>query len=414
MAATVLAAVMFAIIVISLRPFRSADTEIQAITDGDTLNQLGYGALACVAAIGMLCLVDSRRVIALLSPWWIAMLAFVAFGTLNAIDPSASMRGAAFTFAAMIIVCAALVLPRNGSGMGLAIVFMCLTVLVINYAGVLLMPGLAVHSSAPPQPEHAGLWRGSFSHKNTAGPVMACLAFAGLYICRRGWTSIGLIIVAGATVFLFKTGSKTTFVLAPLAVLIVMLPSIIGWRSGTLVAFLAAVAVAAVGTLGIVFIPEVKELAHTYFPDVTYTGRTEIWQFAGEMLPGRMWTGYGFEGFWTTRIADNTIFPFDRDWDVRGAGHGHNGYLDIALTLGMPALLTLIMVFIIEPVRDYLRIPPRRENIFLGDFFMMILTFAILNAFLESFFFRRADPMWLFAVFSAMGLRLVARIPLKT
>ncbi|MES0120070.1 hypothetical protein NKK52_29415 [Mesorhizobium sp. C277A] len=49
----------------------------------------------------------------------------------------------------------------------------------------------------------------------------------------------------------------------------------------------------------------------------------------------------------------------------------------------------------IAPLRDYMRIPPRKENIYLGDFFMMVVLFTALNAFLESFFFHRGDPVWL-------------------
>ena len=56
-----------------------------------------------------------------------------------------------------------------------------------------------------------------------------------------------------------------------------------------------------------------------------------------------------------------------------------------------------------------MRIPQLKENIFLGDFFMMVVLFTALNAFLESFFFRRADPVWLFFVLGVLGLRLVAR-----
>jgi len=412
-APTTLAAVLFTIMVISLRPFRSADTEVKLAASGDTLNQLGYSLLACVAAICMLCLVDYRRLFALLSPWWMIMWAFVAIGTLQAVDPSSSMRSAAYAFAVMIIMCAILVLPRSGNAMTLAMVFMCLTVLAINYAGVLLVPGLAIHSAAPPQPEHVGLWRGSFSHKNSAGPVMACLTFAGIYVWRRGWTVMGLIIIAGATLFLFKTGSKTTFVLVPLAAMIVLLPPMVGWRGGTTIAFLVAIALAAVATLGMVFVPDIKDFARVNFPGMTYTGRTEIWRFVGDMLPSRLWTGYGFESFWETRSSANTMLAFDREWDVRGAGHAHNGYLDIVLTLGLPALGALVMICIVEPVWNYLRIPARKENVFLGDLFMMILAFAMLNAFLESFFFRRADSLWLFVMFSTLGLRMVARIPLK-
>jgi O-antigen ligase len=46
--------------------------------------------------------------------------------------------------------------------------------------------------------------------------------------------------------------------------------------------------------------------------------------------------------------------------------------------------------------------------------FMMMLLFTALNAFLESFFFRRADPVWLFFVMATLGLRLVARYPVAT
>ena len=415
LASTCLAALMFIIAMITLRPFRSSDTATanDVVTNGDVLNQIGYGALACVALVGMLCLADARRLYALISPSWLIMLAFVALGTVTAMDPVASVRGAAFTLAAMIVICAVLVLPRDGSAMAQTIVLACVAVLAINYAGVLALPGLAIHGASGPQPEHVGLWRGSFSHKNTAGPVMACLAFAGFYVLRRGWTVIGIMIVAAATLFIVKTGSKTTLALVPLSMMVVVIPATFGWRAGTIAAFLVAMIGATVATLGVVFIPDVKAMAHFYFPDLTYTGRTDIWQFAGQFLADRPWTGYGFESFWSTRIVDDTLRPFDGEWDVRGAGHAHNGYLDVALALGLPALVVFVVAFIVEPVRDYLRIPARTENVYLGDLFMMILFFTMLNASLESFFFRRADPIWLLVVFSAMGLRMVSRTPLR-
>jgi O-antigen ligase len=55
-----------------------------------------------------------------------------------------------------------------------------------------------------------------------------------------------------------------------------------------------------------------------------------------------------------------------------------------------------------------------KENIYLGDFFMMVVLFAALNAFLESFFFRRADPVWLFFLFGLFGLRQASLRPLAT
>ena len=42
------------------------------------------------------------------------------------------------------------------------------------------------------------------------------------------------------------------------------------------------------------------------------------------------------------------------------------------------------------------------------------LVVCLVVAFLESFFFRRADPVWMFFVMGVLGLRLVARIPIKS
>jgi O-antigen ligase len=132
------------------------------------------------------------------------------------------------------------------------------------------------------------------------------------------------------------------------------------------------------------------------------------------MLSHRPWFGYGYDSFWGSKMLLDTDQPFDRPWDIRTIVHGHDGYLDIAIVMGIPALCVAVFTFLVEPLRDYMRIPHLKENIFLGDFFMMVLLFTALNAFLESFFFRRADPVWMFFVMGVLGLRLVARIPIRS
>ena len=43
---------------------------------------------------------------------------------------------------------------------------------------------------------------------------------------------------------------------------------------------------------------------------------------------------------------------------------------------------------------------------------MMVVLFTALNAFLESFFFHRGDPVWLFFVLGVLGLRQVSLRPI--
>lgn len=416
-AATSVAAILFTIAIISFRPFQPAGGGVAevgaAAGGGDVLNQLGFGGLGAVAVIALLCLADPRRISVLLSPWWLLMLAFVLLSVLNAGDPSSAMRTAIFTLIGMVTMCAVVILPRDADAFSVVLVALSATVLGLSYIGLVILPDIAIHSAASQEPQHAGLWRGLFSHKNVAGPVMACISFAGFYLYRRGWKWIGTGIFVAALIFVSNTGSKTTAGLVPLAILIVAMPSLIGMRLITIVLFFAAIIGTALGTVGIVYLDFMKALAAEHFPGLTYSGRTALWQFAGEMLVKQPWTGYGFDNFWGTPLLSNTVQPFDREWDIRTIVHGHNGYVDIALTMGIPALCAAVMMFIVEPARDYMRVPHRRENVFLADFFMMALLFTTLNAFLESFFFRRADPVWLFVVLSITGLRFVARFPVK-
>jgi O-antigen ligase len=324
------------------------------------------------------------------------------------------MRAASFTVIGLTAVAAVLTLPRDGDSFSTVLVAAGFIVLGLSYAGLVIYPNEAVHSADSIEPQHAGFWRGVFTHKNVAGPVMACLGFGGIYLWRRGWKWTGAALFVMAMVFMSNTGSKTTLVLVPAAALLVILPGLIGMRFLTPLFFLLSVVVTGLATLGIVFIEPLKDLAAELAPDLTYTGRTALWDFAGEMLARRPWTGYGYESFWGTPIVQNADLPFDIEWDIRGIGHGHNSYLDLAVSMGIPALAVAAITFLIVPMRDFLRIPRLKENILLGDFFMMVLSFTALNAFLESFFFRRADPVWLMFVFAILGLRLVARFPVRS
>jgi O-antigen ligase len=412
--ATILAAILLTTAIVSFRPFQPGGAEPSPEGGGDIVNQLGFSMLGGLALFAMLAFAKPRVIAVFFSPWWLLLLGFFALSVANAADPSAAARAAFFTVIGIITIVAVLSLPRDADAFSAVIAFAGISVVVASYFGIILLPDIAIHSANSAEPEHAGLWRGLFAHKNLAGPVMACFSFGGLYLLRRGWTYRGIFLLVGALVFMANTGSKTTAGLVPLTIMVIMLPGLIGMRLVTIALFALAIAGTGVATLGIVFIEPMKQLAHTYFPDLTYTGRVTLWEFAGDMLAKHPWFGYGYDSFWGSKMLLDTDQPFDRPWDIRTIVHGHDGYLDIALAMGIPALCVAAFAFLIEPMRDYRRIPPIKENIFLGDFFMMVLLFTALNAFLESFFFRRADPVWLFLVFGVLGLRLVARFPIRS
>jgi O-antigen ligase len=412
-ASTVVATVLLTVLLVSFHPFSPQGPTLEA-GSGDIVNQLGFGSLGALSLFAIFALADRRIAAALLSPWWLIVLGFFALSVMNATDPSSAMRAAMFTVIAIVAISAVLILPRDADAFSTVFAVAAFTVLALCYLGLAVYPNEAIHSADSLEPEHAGFWRGLFAHKNIAGPVMACFSFGGLYLWRRGWTWSGLMIFVLAIFFMSNTGSKTTLGLVPVAVLPVLVPGVIGMRFLTPLLFVLAMTATGLATLGIVFIDPLKDLAASIAPDLTYTGRTTLWEFSGEMILQRPWTGYGYESFWDTPLLYTIDQPFDRAWDISGIVHGHNGYLDIAVLMGLPALAFAALAFMIVPLRDFLRIPRLRENILLGDFFMMVLFFTALNAFLESFFFRRSDPVWLFFVFAILGLRLAARFRVRS
>lgn len=409
-AATVLAAIILTVLLVTFRPFEPEGPAASA--GGDIVNQLGFGSLGVVAMFGLLAFAEPRRAAVLLSPWWLALLALLALGVLNALDPASAMRAALFSLLALLAVAAVVTLPRDGEAFTTVFLVAGFVVIGLNYAGLLLAPGLSIHAGGGYEPQHEGFWRGAFSHKNVAGPVMACLAFAGLYLFRRGRRRAGAVLFVAALVFMANTGSKTTAGLVPIAILLVMGPRLVGMSFLTPFIFAAVIVGSAVATIGIVFFEPVTLLADRLMDDPTYTGRTALWRFSAGLIAERPWTGFGYESVWRTPLVFFSEQHFDREWDIRGIVHGHNSYLDLASSLGLPALALAVMALLVAPARDYARTPPLRENVLLADFYMMCLMFTAQNAFLESFFFRRADPVWLFMALAAFGLRLNARMPL--
>jgi O-antigen ligase len=193
-----------------------------------------------------------------------------------------------------------------------------------------------------------------------------------------------------------------------------MIPGIFGVRKLAATVVFLTIFGAIMATVGTEMIGPFKALRETYAPTLTYTGRTQIWEFGLSHIMDHPLRGFGFESFWLSPFVRAQEVSYEADWDVRGIIHGHNGYLDIAINMGIPALFAAIMAMIVSPVRDYARCINTRENVIAADLFMMIYTFTALNACLESFFFRRADPVWLMFVLGVFGLRLTARFALPS
>jgi O-antigen ligase len=79
----------------------------------------------------------------------------------------------------MLIAFTVVALPRSQEDFRTALTIGAGAALALSYFGLVAFPDLAKHGYNAYEPQHSGLWRGHFSHKNIAGPVMCVIAIFG-------------------------------------------------------------------------------------------------------------------------------------------------------------------------------------------------------------------------------------------
>jgi O-antigen ligase len=159
-------------------------------------------------------------------------------------------------------------------------------------------------------------------------------------------------------------------------------------------------------SVGTVISPALAGIAHMLPIDTTFTGRIDIWTFAVQALQSRLLTGYGFSAFWGGSSIQN--LPQGMEW-AEYASHSHNGYLDTALTMGLPGLALLIVALVFKPLRDF-HVADRNGNRSpLAMLLFQLWLFTLYLSTMESFFLDRVDPMWFTFLVAIFGLHYLAR-----
>lgn len=392
---------------ISTSPFRATVTADVALA-GNLANQIAFLMMGAVS-LAALALVDPRVLRAYLTPVYGLMLGWLTITMLLSANFDVSLRAYLFTLVVIVIAGAVMVLPQTERDFAELIGAVTLIVVLVCYLGLVLFPDAAKHSGDDIlEPEHAGSWRGLFDHKNIAGAMMGIFVMIGLYVAQARSAPVGYGLAALAGVFLFFTNSKTSMALAPIVFVLTVLAARVrsGWLRG-LIIILPLIVIMAF-TFGTVLSPTLKAILESVSPGQTYTGRTEIWDFAFDRLGDRLLTGYGIEGFWgSDRVRFAEISEGEKGI-AQGMVHAHNGYVDAAVAMGIPGFVLVIATFVLLPFRDWVKVQHSVSNDRMALLFARIWLLTLYNACLESFFFRRSDPVWFALLIAVFGLRLLA------
>jgi O-antigen ligase len=393
---------------ISLRPFVAlSEAEVPDVTSGgDALTYAVFGGLAVLT--GLLTISENRRGLqTLLSPGFLIFGGWILVSVVLSTDPSVSAKRLSLTASAAAVASMLFFLPRSQSEMARWFSVAVLGLLAICYLGIVFVPHLSIHLATDLQePLLAGDWRGAFEHKNVAAPVMVMMLFLGIYITSSGFRVSGLASMALATIFLINAGGKSALALCIGVLVLSSLAAIVKSFWLRAIMLLLPLLVLNMLSVGTVMSDHLAEIADALPLDTSFTGRTEIWIFALLSLQQHLLLGYGFSAFWGVG-ATRTTLP-GMEWAATVA-HSHNGYLDTALTLGLPGMVLLIAVLVIGPLRDFHLAERGGNNGPLAMALLRIWLFGIYLASFESFYLDRANPLWFTFLIAVFGLRYLAR-----
>jgi len=398
----------FLLVWVSTAPFKGS-YDVSAAESSNLVNQIAFSLMA-VLGIAAAASSGGKAARAYLRPSWLLLMLWMTIGVLYSNNPDISMRAFRFMLVVVTIAGTAILLPRDQRDFAGLLGTVALIIILICYAGLILYPEIAIHSAGDAlEPEHAGDWRGLFDHKNIAGAMMVIMMLIGIFVAGAHSLRFGAIIAGLAATFLLFSGSKTSMGLGPFVVLVGLACSRIDsvWLRGLIA--LGPLAVLLLATVGSVLFKPIDAVVQAVSPGQTFTGRTEIWSFAIDRLWNRPILGYGFEGFWQSPYVLFAEIGENETGIAQGMVHGHSGYVDLAIGLGIPGLILGLIVLILLPLRDHHRVIRTPENKALAELFFRIWLFCIYSACLESFFFRRADPVWFALLVSVIGLRLTSK-----
>ncbi len=191
--------------------------------------------------------------------------------------------------------------------------------------------------------EHAGAWQGVFPHKNVFGGVIAlappACTLLTLAARRRTLAFVGLVFSMGLVVM---SRSRTALVVAIVCVtgaaLLAALQRLPLKRriSGFVIAAVVVALVAAIAAY------QVDSILSWLGRDRTLSHRTYIWGALSHQVRARPWFGDGYAAFWRPKHhGSGNLFPVY----LGNPGHGHNGFLDLALDLGVVGLAAFIIPY---------------------------------------------------------------------
>lgn len=271
-----------------------------------------------------------------------------------------------------------------------------------SYVMALLFPEYGVMQS-----EHVGAWNGLWTHKNQTGGHMAMAILASLGAAWLYPQNRRLFLIAAALAFGLVLMSRSATALVSSLLVVGFFGFVALVRSGAVIAIVTAAAASVVAlTLSGVLLLAPEMVFGAIGRDMTFTGRTDIWRFIIEAIEQSPWLGYGYGAFWEDDTGPAWWVRAGVGWKTPNA---HNGWLELALGLGLVGVAAFALVFSLAILRSVLAFAHPEAGLFAPAF----LTLFAIQSFGEGAVLEDNNMMWTIFMIVAAKLAL-DRAPLPT
>lgn len=349
---------------------------------GNTVRQIGYFLIFLLAIWAADPLRRGWSVLAVPVPVLVA-LAWCWLSLAWAVEPGIGFRRLLLT--SMVVWTCFIIVHGAGYKLTLGTMRMALAAaLVVNFAVVFAEPDVGIHGLLQNGEETAliGNWRGFMAHKNFAGAACALTIILFTFDARDLLPKVRIGVIALAAVFLYKSSSKTSAGMA----LIAMASAYAFQRVPPKMRIYVIPALALLSVvLGVLMSLYGDALSSALANPMVFTGRGVIWAALLNYTRDNPITGAGFGSFWNIGF-DSPIYQYGKGFATI-VTVGHNGYLDLAATVGIPGTLLIVFALIVWPMIRLLASHGGRSDV--GALTCAIIVFGVGHNVTESSMFAR-------------------------
>jgi len=375
------------LVFVGLEPFQPPPdvSAYGGVTQGDALRQVTY-----VLAFGMIALAGLQQfglmAVRAIPPGIGLLLFWCVASALWSDYPGVVIRRAGLEV--IIVLSVFLGIHVLGAARAFAIwKWLLLAILVVNWISIPLIPA-AKHFATEVDTALIGNWRGLYGHKNITGAVCVITAVVFLFTRTGRGNWIGLAAAAAATVFLVLTQSKSSLGFLPIAIA-AGLAYRIGWKDGLSRSIVTLLDVMALFALGLAMLLYADALNRLLSDPTEFTGRSAIWAAQIAYIRDHPLFGSGFGTF-----ADNggrsPLYGYITDNWLQTIAHGHNGYLQLLVTIGGIGFVLAMAALVISPALRFWRLGQDG----LKPLLFALFVFTLIHNVMESDFLEGDGVSW--------------------